>query len=115
MAQVRFKLDENLPTEMADLFNGAGHEAVTVLDEQLGGASDPDLANVCVQEGRAIVTLDGGFSDIRTYRPGAYPGIVVFRPNNQARDHLLETGLIHSRVRCVDSREPRLCERDSIR
>ena len=77
---------------MAELFNRAGHDAVTVLDQQLGGVSDPDLATVCVQERRAIVTLDGDFSDIRTYRPGAYPGIVVFRLDNQARDHLLEIG-----------------------
>ena len=92
MAQVRFKLDENLPAEMAVLFNGAGHDAVTVLDEHLGGASDLALATVCVQERRAIVTLDSDFADIRTYRPGAYPGIVAFRPNNQERDHLLEIG-----------------------
>lgn len=92
MAQVRFKLDENLPAEMADLFNRAGHDAVTVLDEQLGGVSDPDLATVCLQERRAIVTLDSDFSDIRTYRPSAYSGIVVFRLDNQTRDHLLQVG-----------------------
>ena len=89
---MRFKLDENLPAEMADLFNRAGHDAVTVLDQQMGGVSDPDLATVCVQERRAIVTLDIDFSDIRTYRPSAYSGIVVFRLNNQARDHVLEIG-----------------------
>ena len=43
---MRFKLDENLPAEMADLFNGAGHDAVTVLDGHLGGVSDPELATV---------------------------------------------------------------------
>ena len=89
---MRFKLDENLPAEMADLFNRAGHDAVTVLDQQMGGVSDPDLATVCVQERRAIVTLDIDFSDIRTYRPSAYSGIVVFRLNNQARDHVLKIG-----------------------
>ena len=87
---MRFKLDENLPAEMADLFNRAGHDAVTVLDQQMGGVSDPDLATVCVQERRAMVTLDIDFSDIRTYRPSAYSGIVVFRLNNQARDHVLD-------------------------
>ena len=89
---MRFKLDENLPAEMADLFQRTGHDAVTVLEEQLGGISDSDLATVCVQERRAIVTLDIDFSDIRTYRPSAYSGIVVFRLNNQARDHILEIG-----------------------
>ena len=83
---MRFKLDENLPAEMADLFQRTGHDAVTVLEEQLGGISDSDLATVCVQERLAIVTLDIDFSDIRTYRPSAYLGIVVFRLNNQARD-----------------------------
>ena len=38
------------------------------------------------------MTLDIDFSDIRTYRPSAYSGIVVFRLNNQARDHILEIG-----------------------
>ena len=89
---MRFKLDENLPTEMADLFNKAGHDAVTVLDQQLSGVSDPVLATACVQERRAIVTLDIDFSDIRTYRPSAFSGIVVFRLDNQTRDHLLEIG-----------------------
>ena len=89
---MRFKLDENLPAEMADLFQRTGHDAVTVLEEQLGGISDSDLAAVCAQERRAIVTLDMDFSDIRTYRPSAYSGIVVFRLANQARDHILEIG-----------------------
>ncbi len=89
---MRFKLDENLPAEMAGLFNRAGHDAVTVLDQQLGGVRDSDLAAVCAQERRAIVTLDIDFSDIRTYRPGAYSGIVVFRLGDQARDHVLKIG-----------------------
>ena len=58
MPPVKFKLDENLPAEMADLFKRAGHDAVTVLDQQLSGVSDPVLATVCIQERRAIVTLD---------------------------------------------------------
>ena len=85
---MRFKLDENLPCELAALFRTARHDAVTVLDQGLGGARDPDLASACVREGRAIVTLDTDFSDIRAYPPGAYSGIVVFRLEDQARDHI---------------------------
>lgn len=90
---MRFKLDENLPAELAELFRQAGHEAVTVLDQGLGGASDPDVASACVREHRAIVTLDTDFADIRTYPPGDYAGIVVFRLASQARDHVLEIGV----------------------
>ncbi|MDE2887589.1 MAG: DUF5615 family PIN-like protein [Gemmatimonadota bacterium] len=89
---MRFKLDENLPIELADLFSKAGHDAVTVLDQDLGGARDPDLASVCRREGRAIVTFDKDFADIRTYPPSSYPGFVVLRLESQARDHVLEIG-----------------------
>ena len=87
---MQFKLDENLPVELANLFGEAGHDAVTVLDQGLGGAGDPDVASACLRERRAIVTLDTDFADIRTYPPHEYAGIVVFRLNSQARDHVLE-------------------------
>jgi predicted nuclease of predicted toxin-antitoxin system len=89
---VRFKLKKNVPIELADMFREAGHDAVTVLDQNLMGAQDSDLASVCMREGRAIVTLDTDFADIRTYPPDAYPGLVVFRLSAQARDHVLEIG-----------------------
>ena len=89
---MRFKLDENLPVELAEMFREAGHDAVTVLDQHLVGAWDSKLASVCRYEDRAIVTLDTDFADIRTYSPDAYPGLVVFRLNAQARDHVLEIG-----------------------
>ena len=66
---MRFKLDENLPAELANLFGEVGHDASTVLDQRLGGATDPSVASACVREQRAIVTLDTDFADIRTYPP----------------------------------------------
>ena len=89
---VRFKLDENLPVELADVFRADGHDAVTVLDQNLKGAKDSDLASACKREGRAIVTLDTDFADIRAYPPDAYPGLVVFRPSTQSRDRILSLG-----------------------
>lgn len=82
---MRFKLDENLPVELADVFREAGHNAVTVLDQDLGGVRDPDLASLCMREGRAIVTFDTDFADIRTDPPSAYPGFVVMRLESEAR------------------------------
>ena len=40
---MRFKFDENLPAQLAALFAESGHDAVTVLDEQIGGAQDPRI------------------------------------------------------------------------
>ena len=75
----KFKLDENLPTETADVLRGAGHDAVSVLDQQMGGQPDGNVAAVCQQEDRVVVTLDLDFADIRAYPPADYPGIVVLR------------------------------------
>ncbi len=41
-----------------DLFRDFDHDAVTVLDQGLGGAKDFQLASICKGERRAIVTLD---------------------------------------------------------
>lgn len=62
---MRFKVDENLPPEVANLLNDLGHEALTVWDEGLTGKPDPQVAQVCRAELRTLVTLDGGFGDIR--------------------------------------------------
>ena len=75
---------------MASLFRAAGHDAATVLDQELGGCPDRDLTATRVREGRALVSFDMDFSDIRAYPPGDYGGLIVFRLKNQARDHLLE-------------------------
>ena len=67
---MRFKLDENLPFQLKDLFTGSGHDAVTVLDEGIGGATDAAVARACIAEERALVTQDLDFADIRAYPPG---------------------------------------------
>jgi predicted nuclease of predicted toxin-antitoxin system len=76
---LKFKVDENLPTEVAELLAGAGHDAVTVGEQRMAGRAHPDLAAVCRREDRAVVTLDLDFSDIRVYPPADYAGIIVLR------------------------------------
>ena len=53
------------------------------------GGSDVNLAEVCRREGRAIVTLDLDFSDIRSYPPSDYAGIIVLRPARLGKPHVL--------------------------
>jgi len=87
---VNFKVDENLPVEVADLLRGVGHDAATVLEQNLGGAADNHLAVVCHQEERAIVTLDLDFADIRTYPPEQFSGIVVLRLGQHDKPHVVQ-------------------------
>jgi len=80
---VKFKLDENLPELVRGALNELGHDAHTVAQEQLSGASDATVLQACIAEDRILITLDLDFSDIRAYAPGTYPGIWVLRPLKQ--------------------------------
>ncbi len=82
---MQFKIDENLPVEVADLLRTAGHDVMTIHDQNMVGNPDPVVIRVCKSERRVLVTLDLDFADIRTYPPGEYPGIIVLRPRNHSR------------------------------
>ena len=43
---MKFKLDENLPEVVREALNELGHDAHTVADEQLSGASDQTLCRL---------------------------------------------------------------------
>jgi predicted nuclease of predicted toxin-antitoxin system len=85
-----FKIDENLPVDVAQLLREAGHSVSTVLEEGLGGCTDDVVAKVCQEENRVLVTLDGGFADIRTYPPVEYAGIIVLRLQRHDKPHVLQ-------------------------
>jgi predicted nuclease of predicted toxin-antitoxin system len=85
----KFKIDENLPAEVADLLTSGGHDAVTVPAQRLAGQADSNIAAVCRAESRAIVPLDLDFGDIRTYPPADYAGIIVLRLRRADKDRIL--------------------------
>lgn len=72
------------------MLRARGHDAVTVLEQQIGGAKDPNLAQLCRDERRALITLDTDFADIRAYPPADSPGIVVLRLARQDKRRILE-------------------------
>ncbi len=100
---MRFKVDENLPVEVADLLRRDRYDALTVLEQHLGGSPDSDLAQVCQREGRVLITLDLDFADIRRYPPADYPGVVVLRPDLQTIPTLLH---LTTGVTALLAREP---------
>lgn len=88
---MKFKIDENLPIDCIDLFIRMGYEAETVYKEKLQGCSDVSLIEMCIKEGRILVTLDLYFSDIRNYPPGSNPGVIVLRIAEQSIESVLTT------------------------
>lgn len=85
---MKFKTDENLPEEVAELLREAGYDASTIRGQGMSG--DPDVASVCRRERRALVALDLGFADIRTYPPREYSGLIILRLNRQSKPRVLE-------------------------
>ena len=86
---MKFKFDENLPSDLGALLRADGHDAHSVLDENLRGAADPSIARVCQDELRILITLDLDFAHIKNYPPQDYPGIIVLRLARQDRDTVL--------------------------
>jgi predicted nuclease of predicted toxin-antitoxin system len=76
---MKFKIDENLPVEIADLLKRAGYDALTVSDEKLSGIADPEIISVCNSEDRTLISLDLGFANIHAYPPENLPGVIVLR------------------------------------
>lgn len=87
---MKFKVDENLPIEVAQVLREAGHDVYSVHEQGLVGAKDHVLAELYQSEKRAMVTLDTHFADIRTYPPENYSGLIVLRLAHQDKPHVLE-------------------------
>lgn len=86
---MKFKIDENLPAEVAADLRAAGHEADTVSDEGLAGEPDSVIMARVQTETRAILTLDKGIADVRVYPPDRYASIILFRPRTTGRSATL--------------------------
>ncbi len=95
---MRFLIDADLPRSSAEVVRRHAHEAIDVRDIGLRSAKDPEIARYAQVERLCLITGDYGFSDIRSYPPDRYAGIVVlYLPRtataayiNQLLDRLLE-------------------------
>ncbi|MEZ4269659.1 MAG: DUF5615 family PIN-like protein [Myxococcota bacterium] len=87
---MRFKLDENLPASLIPLLEALGHEVDSVRDEGLTGEPDATVFVEAQKAGRALITQDLDFSDIRAFAPGTHAGLVLVRLASPGRRALLE-------------------------
>jgi predicted nuclease of predicted toxin-antitoxin system len=78
---MRVKVDEDLPKAAVQMLQQRGYQALSVIEQGMGGAKDPELWQAVQAEGRFLVTADKGFGDIRTYPPGTHQGIMLLRPD----------------------------------
>ena len=85
---MQIKLDENLPSRLADALATFGHHIDTVPEEGLAGRPDSDVWAAAQAAGRFLITQDLDFSDVRRFRPGSHPGILLVRLRNPGRTAL---------------------------
>lgn len=102
---MEFKIDKNLPSEACDLFRKDGHDAVSVLNQHLGGRPDAEIVSVCKTESRILITLDTDFGNILAYPPEDFAGIIVIRSDDQARATILN--FVRRMIAVLRSESPR--------
>ncbi|MBF0415379.1 MAG: DUF5615 family PIN-like protein [Magnetococcales bacterium] len=76
---MKIKLDENMPFRLTEWLRTLGHDADSVQEEGLAGASDAMIWERIQGEGRFLITMDLDFSDTRVFRPGQHAGILLIR------------------------------------
>jgi len=86
---MRFKIDENLPAEIAQDLRSLGHDAMTVVDQEMTGVDDERLKIRVQEESRILMTMDKGIANIRDYVPARFSGLILFRPNQVGRGVML--------------------------
>lgn len=82
---IRFKVDEDLPGEIASMLRAGGHDAISVLEERLGGAPDSWVWEAAQHEQRCLFTADKGFANASKFPPGTHGGIILLRLPRESR------------------------------
>ena len=86
---MRFKLDANLPTELASDLVVLGHDTDSVQGEGIAGATDAAVIQTATHADRILLILDKGIANLNQYPLGAHSGVVLFRPSEFGRGAVL--------------------------
>jgi predicted nuclease of predicted toxin-antitoxin system len=84
------KVDEDLPKDAARLLRARGHDAVTVLEQGMGGWKDAELWRAVQHERRFLITADKGFADVLAFPPGSHSGVLLLRPDKDGIQPILD-------------------------
>ena len=82
---LRFKVDEDLPVEVAGLLRAAGHDAKAIVEQGMSGTPDERLWEFVQREQRCFVTADKGFTNAQQHPSGSHLGIILLRLPRESR------------------------------
>lgn len=80
---MKIKLDENIGQRGVALLQGAGHDVMTVLEQNLSGVTDEALYAVCADEQRVLITLDHDFGQVLRFPPEQSAGLIILEPGGR--------------------------------
>ena len=75
---MHFKLDENVPLQLASQIEVSKHTVSSVFSEKISGIKDKELLKLCYKENYVLITLDKDFVNFERHK-----GIVVFKLKHQ--------------------------------
>lgn len=87
---MHIKVDEDLPRVAVQMLRDRGYEAVSVVEQGMGGWKDPALWQAVQAEQRFLVTADKGFADVRIHAPGTHAGVLLLRPDQDGIRPVIE-------------------------
>jgi predicted nuclease of predicted toxin-antitoxin system len=87
---VKIKVDENIDRNGVELLRQGDHDVMTVSDQGLTGTTDEHLFQICVAEGRTLVSLDRDFGHVTRFPPKQTAGIVILELGAPASLSLLQ-------------------------
>jgi len=90
---LRIKVDENIGRSGVSLLRQAGHDVMTVPEQELSGAADEVIFQACASEQRTLITLDRDFGQVPRFPPKQGAGIVILELGAPATRRLLENRL----------------------
>ena len=87
---MKLLFDENLSPRHAARLRQLEHDAISVIDIGLGGASDAEVRSAGIAGNRVIVTLDADFGNILRFPVQNTPGVIWLRlhPPTEAKIQL---------------------------
>jgi predicted nuclease of predicted toxin-antitoxin system len=80
MSKIKLKLDENFSPNLTFVFQDAGFDTHSVLEENLSGEPDTVIYQQCLVENRCLITFDTDFCNILRFPANNTAGIIVIRP-----------------------------------
>ena len=85
---MKFLLDMGISSETGMYLTKLGHDAVHLIDEVMGKASDSEIMDKALNEQRSILTHDQDFGKLLAFSGEELPSVVIFRLRNMRPENV---------------------------